>query len=86
MPGSLFGDFHFRVDSSEVIGSGHVMRCLTLADELREQGAECQFICREHEGHMMSPIEQRGYPVKALPAPSDTFKPAAEPVHAAWLL
>ena len=54
--------FIFRVDSSEVIGSGHVMRCLTLADELREQGAECEFICREHEGHMMSLIEQRGYP------------------------
>lgn len=75
----------FRTDASVQIGSGHVMRCLTLADALREQGAECQFICREHEGHMMSLIEQRGYPVKALPALMNTFNPAAEPAHAAWL-
>jgi UDP-2,4-diacetamido-2,4,6-trideoxy-beta-L-altropyranose hydrolase len=75
----------FRTDVSLQIGSGHVMRCLTLADALREQGAECQFICREHEGHMTSLIGQRGYPVKALPTPTNTSKPAAKPAHAAWL-
>ena len=77
--------FAFRTDASLQIGSGHVMRCLTLADALREQGADCQFICREHEGHMMSLIEQRGYPVKRLPAPSNTFISTAEPAHATWL-
>lgn len=77
--------FAFRTDASLQIGSGHVMRCLTLADTLREQGTECQFICRAHEGHMMSLIEQRGYPVKALPASMNTFKPTANPAHAAWL-
>lgn len=75
----------FRTDASSQIGSGHVMRCLTLADALREQGAECQFICREHHGHMMSLIEQRGYTVKALPEPTNAFKPAAESAYAAWL-
>jgi len=75
----------FRTDASLLIGSGHVMRCLTLADALREQGAECQFICREHKGHMMSLIEQRGHPVKALPEPSNAFNPSAKPAHAAWL-
>jgi len=74
-----------RTDASIQIGSGHVMRCLTLADALHGQGAECQFICREHEGHMMSLIEQRGYPVKALSAPINTFNPDAESAHAAWL-
>lgn len=75
----------FRTDASLQIGSGHVMRCLTLADALREQGAECQFICRVHEGHMMSLIEQLGYPVKALPASMNTFNPDAKSGHAAWL-
>jgi len=75
----------FRTDASLQIGSGHVMRCLTLSDVLREQGTECQFICRAHEGHMMSLIAQRGYPVKALPAPTNTFNSTAEPAHAAWL-
>jgi UDP-2,4-diacetamido-2,4,6-trideoxy-beta-L-altropyranose hydrolase len=77
--------FAFRTDASIQIGSGHVIRCLTLADALREQGAECQFICRDHESHMMSLIERRDYPVKILPAQTNTFKPAAKPAHAAWL-
>ena len=38
-----------RVDASNQIGTGHLMRCITLAHELTENGAECIFICREHE-------------------------------------
>ena len=35
----------FRADASDHIGSGHIMRCLTLAKELKENGAEVSFIC-----------------------------------------
>ena len=41
-----------RADASSAIGSGHVMRCLTLAGALRERGAEVRFVCRAHEGHL----------------------------------
>lgn len=44
------------------------MRCLTLADALRTQGAECFFVCRPHEGHLFALIGQRGHQVVPLPA------------------
>jgi UDP-2,4-diacetamido-2,4,6-trideoxy-beta-L-altropyranose hydrolase len=50
------------------IGSGHVMRCLTLADALKAQGMECHFICREHLGHLLEVISSRGFIATALPA------------------
>lgn len=57
----------FRVDASLHIGTGHVMRCLTLADVLRAEGAQCIFICREHPGNLISQIRERGFAVNALP-------------------
>ncbi len=57
----------FRTDASVQIGTGHAMRCLTLADALRASGAECVFICREHKGNFIEQIRQRGYLVKELP-------------------
>lgn len=62
----------FRADASVKIGSGHVMRCLTLADELTRQEHECEFICREHEGHLGESISGKGYQLTMLPAGGDT--------------
>jgi UDP-2,4-diacetamido-2,4,6-trideoxy-beta-L-altropyranose hydrolase len=58
----------FRADASLRLGMGHVMRCLTLADELRRQGAACLFLCEERPGNMIPEIAARGYPVHALHA------------------
>lgn len=57
----------FRVDASIQIGSGHVMRCLTLADALKNEDVECIFICREHSGNMLALIQSKGHGVVALP-------------------
>ena len=57
----------FRTDASLSIGSGHVMRCLTLADALRAQGEKCYFVSRELPGHLFDVIRQRGYSVSVLP-------------------
>jgi UDP-2,4-diacetamido-2,4,6-trideoxy-beta-L-altropyranose hydrolase len=56
-----------RVDASLQIGTGHVMRCLSLADRLHAIGAKCYFICREHAGNLIDQIRQRGFTVIILP-------------------
>jgi UDP-2,4-diacetamido-2,4,6-trideoxy-beta-L-altropyranose hydrolase len=87
----------FRADASLQMGSGHVMRCLTLADALKAQGADCHFISREHPGHLLEVIRQRGYKVNNLVMHTQYSQAAIknivneasilqqEPAHAAWL-
>lgn len=43
-------EFVFRADASGVIGIGHIVRCLTLADSLRERGDRCVFVCCDGGG------------------------------------
>ena len=62
----------FRVDASTDIGSGHVMRCLSLATELRSRGADILFICRAHLGHMEDMIVRNHFRVVMLPLRSST--------------
>lgn len=80
----------FRVDASVQIGTGHAMRCLTLAETLCNQGAVCHFICRKHTGNLLDWIRDRGFSATALPTGTPDFEPSATPadllpVHAAWL-
>ena len=74
----------FRTDASLQIGTGHVMRCLTLADALREKGAECQFVCRLHEGNLVDHIRSCGYEAHALPTPSANISFESDLAHASW--
>jgi len=59
--------FVFRTDASLNIGTGHVMRCLTLAEALTAKGAECHFISRVHEGNLIEVIRGKGFIAHALP-------------------
>ena len=68
----------FRTDTSLHIGSGHVMRCLTLAEALRESGAEVQFVCREHSGNLNEMIRKKGFIVHELLGP-DNFESSGVP-------
>jgi UDP-2,4-diacetamido-2,4,6-trideoxy-beta-L-altropyranose hydrolase len=89
----------FRVDAGLLIGTGHVMRCLTLADEVRERGSEVVFVCREHDRNLCDVIRGKGFPVVRLPVltthegndehwPRGDIDPATgetTPIHAGWL-
>ena len=57
----------FRVDSSLRIGSGHMMRCLSLAKALAATSADITFICRKLPGHGISLITSNGFNVIPLP-------------------
>lgn len=74
-----------RADASLDIGTGHVMRCLTLAEALRERGASCRFVCRAHPGNLIDLIRQRGFAVHALPHDPNWKAGELAPPHAAWL-
>ena len=56
----------FRCDASLSIGSGHVMRCRTLARELQRHGAEIVFLCRRQPGDLIGLLEQE-FLMLALP-------------------
>lgn len=56
----------FRADASIEIGTGHIMRCLTLAHELRNKGAQVYFICRKLEGDLHQYILNKGFCVFVL--------------------
>ena len=77
----------FRTDASITIGTGHVMRCLTLADAFRDCGLLCHFICGNHEGNLAGLIREKGYDCTLLPLPEEFSKPAnnLELAHAEWL-
>jgi UDP-2,4-diacetamido-2,4,6-trideoxy-beta-L-altropyranose hydrolase len=86
----MTGLIAIRVDASRVIGSGHVMRCLTLAEAMAARGGEIRFICRAHPGHLGSVIKSRGFRLdllpEAVPAYDDSQGGAAgDPPHSQWL-
>ncbi len=71
-----------RVDSSLQIGSGHVMRCLTLADILKND-AEILFLCRPHEGNLIFHIREKGFLVRVLEKPTGISD--SNLIHSEWL-
>lgn len=76
----------FRVDSATYMGAGHVMRCLSLAEALRERGAQCDFVCRDLDGAILEKIGLAGFSLAVLPSPAGLFAiDQGAPAHAEWL-
>jgi UDP-2,4-diacetamido-2,4,6-trideoxy-beta-L-altropyranose hydrolase len=73
----------FRADASLAIGSGHILRCLTLADSLRLRGIQSVFLCRDHVGHLHHVVQERGYSILSLGGANTTSQ--ANTPYVQWL-
>ena len=74
----------FRVDASALIGSGHFMRTLTLADVFKREGALVRFVSRQMPGHFQLLLRDRGHELVVLTEPGDTGL-IGDLAHSSWL-
>ncbi len=79
------GTIVFRVDASVDIGTGHVMRCLTLAEELRRHGVATVFVCRPFDGDLREHISQRKHGLVSLSPARHSVEREPDGDYQRWL-
>jgi UDP-2,4-diacetamido-2,4,6-trideoxy-beta-L-altropyranose hydrolase len=77
-------DIAFRADASSAIGTGHLMRCLTLADALAREGTSSIFLCAPAAEPWRDLVESRGHRFVALHLQTERTAVDAAPPHAGW--
>lgn len=50
-----------RTDASIEIGSGHIMRCLTIAHNLKKRGCTVKFLMLPLQGNLIDYVQQQGF-------------------------
>ena len=73
----------FRTDANSEIGTGHFMRCLTLAQELKKNGAELCFVSRAMPPYLAQMLKESGIDLHALPDNDAEY--SDELPHSQWL-
>ena len=54
----------FRVDANEMIATGHLMRCITMAREFLKNGEECLFFLAEEKETRR--LEENGFDYQVI--------------------
>lgn len=84
-----------RVDAGASLGTGHLSRCLALADQMRSRGANCAFLCRAGElgvplasrvvasGHTLLPLASEASALTTLQGDEESAAMDAEACFAA---
>jgi UDP-2,4-diacetamido-2,4,6-trideoxy-beta-L-altropyranose hydrolase len=74
----------FRTDATNQIGTGHFMRCMTLADELKKHGAQICFVSRNLPDHLRDMLAAKGMDLVSLKHNGSVFQ-IDDLAHSAWL-
>ena len=53
--------FAFRLEANSHIGTGHLMRCMAIANELFKNGSSCHFICSELSSSLQALLKSHGH-------------------------
>ena len=70
----------FRVDSSNIIGGGHLTRCINIANQLKKRKVNSIFLCQDLPGLDIKLLKIYNLKYKLLPENKDFTKDAKETI------
>lgn len=76
--------FYFRADASSEIGTGHVMRCLAIAEELISRGKKASFVCEQIPNDLVIKLDEKNIPLLKISPPAKVNFNAND-IYSRWL-